>query len=333
MSRASEQSRLWLPQHWPMWIGLGYFASPPACSLGPSSGISPAPWGGFVFHVIRLRRHIVMTNLRLCFPEKAESEILALARSHYDSLAVGLFEVCTGWWARAEDLPVHRIIGLEHLRAAEARGHGALLLTGPFYHAGNLRPPPDRRPRDGRALPRSEQSGVGPHHAWTARTPDDHRRAFRRPEGFGARAARRPFDLVRPRPGQAHAGLRDPALLRRAGHHQHRHEQDRQNDRRRRRSLFRPARAGRQLHPSRSIRRWSISPPRTPRAMRSASTACSRRISASPPSSTSGCTSASRPGDRDTRKRIDRCPRCPPRPTHPALRAPLFPEGTSAAWI
>src|SRR5437868_14129743 len=25
MSRASERSKLWLPQYWPMWIGLGLF--------------------------------------------------------------------------------------------------------------------------------------------------------------------------------------------------------------------------------------------------------------------------------------------------------------------
>ena len=132
MSRASEQSRLWLPQYWPMWIGLGLFRLAARLLTWPEQRDIARALGGFVFHVVRLRRHIVVTNLRLSFPEKTEKEILALARAHYDSLGMGLFEVCTGWWARREDLPVHRIIGLEHLRAAEARGKGVLLLTAHF---------------------------------------------------------------------------------------------------------------------------------------------------------------------------------------------------------
>jgi KDO2-lipid IV(A) lauroyltransferase len=132
MSRASEQSKLWLPQYWPMWIGLGLFRL-------ASRGLAPEEkrriargLGSLFFRAIRLRRHIVLVNLRLCFPEKSEKEIRALALAHYEALALGLFEVCTGWWARDEDLPPHRIIGLEHLDAAVARGHGALLLTAHF---------------------------------------------------------------------------------------------------------------------------------------------------------------------------------------------------------
>ena len=132
MSRASEQSRLWLPQHWLMWIGLGLFRLASRVLSGPEQRRLARLLGGFVFHVVRLRRHIVLVNLRLCFPEKTEAEIRALARAHFEALALGLFEVCTGWWARTEDLPVHRIVGLEHLQAAVARGHGALLLTAHF---------------------------------------------------------------------------------------------------------------------------------------------------------------------------------------------------------
>jgi KDO2-lipid IV(A) lauroyltransferase len=132
MSRASEQSRLWLPQHWPMWIGLGFFRLASRVLTGEEQRRIASLLGGFVFNVVRLRRHIVLVNLRLCFPEKSEAEIHALARAHYDSLALGLFEVCTGWWAQTEDLPVHRIVGLEHLRAASAGGKGVLLLTAHF---------------------------------------------------------------------------------------------------------------------------------------------------------------------------------------------------------
>jgi len=132
MSRASEQSRLWLPQHWPMWIGLGLFRLAALGLTWPEQRRLARMLGGLVFNFVRLRRHVVLVNLRLCFPEIPAAEIRTLARAHYDSLAMGLFEVCTGWWARPGDLPAHRIVGLEHLRAAAAAGKGVLLLTAHF---------------------------------------------------------------------------------------------------------------------------------------------------------------------------------------------------------
>jgi KDO2-lipid IV(A) lauroyltransferase len=131
MSRASEQARLWLPHYWPAWLGVGLLWL-----------VDKLPWpekralarglGWFVFHLVGIRRRVVFTNLKLCFPEKSPPEIAALARAHYDSLALGVFEVCAGWWAKTADLPPHRLVGSEHLAAALARGHGALLLTAHF---------------------------------------------------------------------------------------------------------------------------------------------------------------------------------------------------------
>ena len=131
MSRASEQSRLWLPQYWPAWLGVGLFRL-----------LNRLPWsvqqalarglGWCAYHLVRIRRHVVLTNLRLCFPEKPEPEIRALARAHYDALALGLFESCAGWWTDAADLPPHRIQGREHLEAALAAGRGVVVLTAHF---------------------------------------------------------------------------------------------------------------------------------------------------------------------------------------------------------
>jgi Kdo2-lipid IVA lauroyltransferase/acyltransferase len=131
MSRASEKPRLWLPQHWPMWVGLVVFRV-----------VSKLPWsvqrglarilGAVVYYLIPIRRRVVFVNLRLCFPKKSEAEIRAIARAHYDSLALGLFETCCGWWTDAKDLPAHRIEGREHLEQAAAHGKGVVLLTAHF---------------------------------------------------------------------------------------------------------------------------------------------------------------------------------------------------------
>lgn len=131
MSRASEQSRLWLPQYWPTWLGLGIFRL-----LGrlpwPEKRLLARGLAWFVFHFIRLRRRVVFTNLQLCFPEKSPGEITALARAHYEALAYGLFETTAAWWSPFDSLPAYRIIGGEHLVAALARGKGVVLLTAHF---------------------------------------------------------------------------------------------------------------------------------------------------------------------------------------------------------
>ncbi|MSU47015.1 MAG: lipid A biosynthesis acyltransferase [Lacunisphaera sp.] len=131
MNRASDSFRLWLPQHWPTWalLGLFYLAGflPWTKRRALAHGLA---W--FVWHVVRLRRHVVFTNLKLCFPEKSVGEITTLAQAHYESLAYGLFETTAAWWRPFDSLPAYRIIGREHLLAALARGKGVVLLTAHF---------------------------------------------------------------------------------------------------------------------------------------------------------------------------------------------------------
>jgi KDO2-lipid IV(A) lauroyltransferase len=131
MSPTNEQFRQWLPQYWPTWIGAGLFRL-----------LNRMPWsvqrafarslGWFAWHFVPIRRRVALINLRLCFPEKSEREIRALARAHFDALVMGLIESCAAWWTDAADLPPHRINGREHFDAAVARGRGAVLLTAHF---------------------------------------------------------------------------------------------------------------------------------------------------------------------------------------------------------
>lgn len=121
----------WHPLLWPTWAGLGVLWL-----------ISRLPWswqrrladvmGWVAFHLLRVRRHVVLTNLRLCFPELGAEERTALALRHYQSLSLGVLEVGRCWWRPITDLPPHRIEGLEHLAAARAKGKGVILLSGHF---------------------------------------------------------------------------------------------------------------------------------------------------------------------------------------------------------
>lgn len=104
--------------------------------------VSRLPWpaqraladafGWLAFHGLRIRRGVVLTNLRLCFPGLDERARRRLARRHYQSLALGLLEVARCWWRKPSDLPPHRIEGLDLLRAAAAKGKGVLLVSGHF---------------------------------------------------------------------------------------------------------------------------------------------------------------------------------------------------------
>lgn len=119
------------PRHWHSWLGLGLLRA-----------VSLLPWGlqrllarglgAFVFHVLRIRRQVTLTNLRLCFPELPEAERRRIARRHYQSLALGVLEVARCWWRQPKDLPAHRVEGLELLREAAGRGKGVLLVSGHF---------------------------------------------------------------------------------------------------------------------------------------------------------------------------------------------------------
>ena len=116
MSRASEQSNLWLPQHWPMWSGLGFFWLCARWLTWPERRRLARALAWFVFNVVRLRRHVVLVNLRLCFPEKSPAEIQTLAFAHFEALAFGLFETTAGWWEPLDQLPSSRPPGLESWR-------------------------------------------------------------------------------------------------------------------------------------------------------------------------------------------------------------------------
>ncbi len=126
--RRSESSHLAHPKHWPTWFGLGLFWL-----------LNLLPWsikralatvlGTFIYFVIPIRRRVTLINLKLAFPDKSESERRSLARAHYRSLALGLFETCAAWWSPLDRLPPFKIIGREHLATAAAAGKGALVVT------------------------------------------------------------------------------------------------------------------------------------------------------------------------------------------------------------
>ena len=132
MTAPAFQWQLLHPRYWPTWFGIAVMWVlswlPIPLLLGLGQGL-----GWLAGHLLRSRRHVVRTNLDLCFPEQSPAERARLADRHFRDLGMGIFEAALAWFA--PDWRLRRygdVVGAEHLRAAQADGSGALLLTGHF---------------------------------------------------------------------------------------------------------------------------------------------------------------------------------------------------------
>ncbi|MYM88492.1 lipid A biosynthesis acyltransferase [Rugamonas sp. FT82W] len=67
--------------------------------------------GSLLFVVMRSRRHITLTNLRLCMPELSEAERTAIGRRHFQAYSRSVWERGILWWASEERL--RRLIKVE----------------------------------------------------------------------------------------------------------------------------------------------------------------------------------------------------------------------------
>lgn len=114
--------------YWPTWFGLGLFKVLNSLPWGLKRPLA-ASLGQLIYYLVPVRRHVTLTNLGLAFPHLSAPERRRLARAHYRSLALGLFETCAAWWSPSRRLPRYEIRGREHLEKAAADERGALVLT------------------------------------------------------------------------------------------------------------------------------------------------------------------------------------------------------------
>ncbi|MCA1975126.1 MAG: hypothetical protein LDL44_20015, partial [Caenispirillum sp.] len=79
-------------------------------------------FGGLLYAFGRERRHIALTNLRLCYPHMAEAERARLARAHFRAFGRSFLERGLLWWSPAETIRrIVRVEGLERVRALAGR--------------------------------------------------------------------------------------------------------------------------------------------------------------------------------------------------------------------
>lgn len=120
------------PRWWPTWLAIAMLwligRLPMQIQQPLGRGI-----GSLMYHLLKRRREVTDTNLRLCFPELTEEERRALMIKTFQANAIGLLECGTAWFVDPEKLRSKiRMHGLENVHAALAQGRGVLLLGGHF---------------------------------------------------------------------------------------------------------------------------------------------------------------------------------------------------------
>jgi len=89
--------------------------------------------GGFLYKKMKSRTKVGKKNLVACFPDKSEQEIEALLKENMEQMTMGALEAPHAWW---RDMAPHaekvKVIGLDKLLAAQAKGNGVLIMGGHF---------------------------------------------------------------------------------------------------------------------------------------------------------------------------------------------------------
>jgi Kdo2-lipid IVA lauroyltransferase/acyltransferase len=87
--------------------------------------------GSLLFALLKTRRRIALTNLRLAMPELSEAERVALARQHFQAYSRSVWERAILWWASPARL--RRLIQVEPKVPLEAIAAGPTILLCPHF--------------------------------------------------------------------------------------------------------------------------------------------------------------------------------------------------------
>ncbi|MEO6080395.1 MAG: lysophospholipid acyltransferase family protein [Steroidobacteraceae bacterium] len=84
----------------------------------------------FAFHVLRLRRPVVLANIRGCFPTASDAQVRRIARDHYRQLGQMLAEIiCGARWSPAQLLAHVAVRNIELPRELLSRERPVLLVA------------------------------------------------------------------------------------------------------------------------------------------------------------------------------------------------------------
>lgn len=87
--------------------------------------------GRLLWWAIPKRRHVTLTNLRLCFPEKTEAERVKLAHSLYKNMARAALDHGVLWAGTAEE--VDRMVRFEGIESVTGANGRPLIVISPHF--------------------------------------------------------------------------------------------------------------------------------------------------------------------------------------------------------
>ncbi|NLO81168.1 MAG: LpxL/LpxP family Kdo(2)-lipid IV(A) lauroyl/palmitoleoyl acyltransferase [Xanthomonadaceae bacterium] len=125
-------ARAYSPRYWPTWLAMGllWCLARLPFPLATRVGLG---LGRLLYPLIRERRKIVLRNLELCFPELDRKRREQLAKRNFAYTGKAFAEIAHAWWGNHDKLAGRcEVRGIEHLREAQAQGHGVILLSAHF---------------------------------------------------------------------------------------------------------------------------------------------------------------------------------------------------------
>lgn len=116
-----------LPRYWGIWLGLLFLLI-----------LTILPWfiqrrlayifANFLWRLLKARRETTLRNLEVCFPEWSAEQVQNNAKQVFVDMMLGTFETLNAWYKSSWFKGRTHIQGLEALEAAQAEGHGIILL-------------------------------------------------------------------------------------------------------------------------------------------------------------------------------------------------------------
>lgn len=97
----------------------------------PILGRLGTAFGSLLFVLLKKRRHIALTNLRLCMPELSEAQRIVLARQHFQAYSRSVWERAILWWA--PEARLRRLIKIEAAMPIATMAERPTILLCPHF--------------------------------------------------------------------------------------------------------------------------------------------------------------------------------------------------------
>lgn len=119
------------PRYWLTWLALGVMRVVSKLPL-PAIIFLGHLLGYFIYYALPKRRRVGEINIGFAFPDYSIRQVRKLNKASIKNIGAATFELALSWWEDDKLLALCEIDGLEHLKQAQAKGNGVIILTAHF---------------------------------------------------------------------------------------------------------------------------------------------------------------------------------------------------------